>query len=101
MAKFLLYKTFYEHLITDAFTRHELHSYASNEKVFFERNFAQLISKKDFLKESFKRKLWELDLQRFDFLYNLTSTDENFGPKLYKYCKSVALDGLVSYDTVC
>ena len=101
MAKLILYQTFYEHFLTDALTRHELTSFSNNEKIFFDRLLHETINKKDFLKGEYKQKLWDLDLHRFEFLYKMTNADENFGPKLYKYCRDCSLDGVLrSYDTV-
>ena len=101
MAKLILYQTFYEHFLTDALTRHELTSFSNNEKLFFDRLLHETINKKDFLKGEYKQKLWDLDLHRFEFLYKMTNADENFGPKLYKYCRDCSLDGVLrSYDTV-
>ena len=100
MAKIALYQTFYEYLLTFPLTRYEITSSSCKEIVFFDKTLEDILKRKDLLMEKYQAKLEELNLDRFRFLYHLSSADEDFGKKLFTYCSS-KIHAVQSYDTVC
>ena len=76
------------------------YSLEPRDHTFYEKTLKRLLEKPGSLLTEFTKKLNDLGLSRFDFLYELSSADENFSSKLLKYCKSKSAYAEVSFDTV-
>ena len=80
LAKIALLHTFYEHLYNYPLIRHEIMSRSLDpqDHTFYEKTVRRLLETQGSLLPEFTKKLVDLGLTRFDFLYELSSADENF-----------------------